>query len=288
METTLTQRDKALLLILAIIIIIFAAVLIPKVGIYALITNRSDLQEQINKQKAENEQMFLELIESGISGAYAENGALARSYLAKLVLNEYQKVAKQSTVVNTSKGYVTARDWINPIKYKGFVSGETEYFESINVDPSANGRHEGLITIHDLQFAVNIYEAEVEADLSVDNTFSFNTSYCENAENLSDLASMIVLSSQLSRRGSCFVQIFEYNKLEMEDESLGTVKITVLVITPLSDDTDSAWNKLASKICECHNCGAPYYKSDFEDKAELGEDMTCSSCGELLDGTTIG
>lgn len=286
MDTTLTQRDKALLLILAIIIIIFAAVLIPKVGIYALITNRNDLKEQINKQKAENQQLFLELIESGISGAFAENGAMAKSYLNKILLNEIHKAAKLSAVVNTSNSYMTARDWINPIKYKGFVSGETEYFESINVDPSSNGVRESVITIHDMQFTVNIYEAEVEAELSVDNTFSFNTSYCENAEYLGDLASMIVLSSQLSRRGSCIIQIFEYSKLEMEDEAMGTVKITVLVITPVNADLA----EFANLVCECHNCGTPYYKDDLRAKLEESEGAgyACTLCGEILDETTLG
>lgn len=291
METTLTQRDKALLLILGIIIIIFAAVLIPKVGIYALITNRSELATEINKQKEENQTLFVELIQSGVSGAYAESGAMAKNYLNKLVLSEKHDAAKLSTTVNSSNSYMTARDWINPVKYKGFVSGETSYFDSINVEPSTNGVQENNIEMYEISFPVNVYEAEVEAELSIDNTFSFNTAHCTNVDKLNDLASMIVLSSQLARRGSCIIQVFEYKKDDFSEDGQATVTLTVLVITPLNDNL----GQYASTICECHSCGTPYYLSDFETKLqdkiiEEGEGavVTCTNCGEVIDGTTIG
>ncbi len=291
METTFTQRDKALLLILGIIIIIFAAVLIPKFGIYALITSRSELTEQINKQTEENQLLFAELVQNGISGAYAESGAMAKNYLNRVVLEEKHDAAKISTAVNSSNSYMTARDWINPVKYKGFVSGETTYFDSINVEPSTNGVQENAIEMYEISFPVNIYEAEIEAELSVDNTFSLNASHCTNIDKLNDLASMIVLSSQLARRGSCIIQVFDYKKGDFTEDGQATIKVTVLVITPIIDNLGD----YASTVCECHSCGTPYYLSDYQTKLqdkilEEGEGavVTCTNCNEVIDGSTIG
>lgn len=291
METTLTQRDKALLLILGIILIIFAAVMIPKIGIYSLITSRKETTEQISKQKEENNTLLMELVRNGVPAVYAESAASAKYYLTKNVLLEKHDAAKLSTAVNSSNSYMTARDWINPIKYKGFVSGETVYFDTIDIDPSANGVQESTIEIYEISFPVNIYEAEIDAALSIDNEFSFNATHCTNLENLNDLASMVVLSSQLAKRGSCLIQVFDYKKSEFEEESQSTVTLTVLVITPVN----ASLGDYASSVCECHYCGKAYYLSDYQadlqDKIiEMGEGavVTCDNCGEELDGSTIG
>lgn len=288
METTLTQRDKALLLILGIILIIFAAVMIPKVGIYALISTRSETATTIATQKSENETLYMELVQSGVNGAYVESGAMAKKYLETKLLNEKHDIARLSTSICRQDSYDTAKNWIYTMKYKGYVIGETAYFDSLNVVPKSVVTTDGL-TMFDITYDVKKLEADVEIVLSTETKFNFDLQYCTNLDTLNDLATMLVMASQTMRRGSCMVSEFVYNKSSLE-EGQDTITLTVVVYTP----ANNAYSGYASEICECHHCGYAYtlewYKTQIENASIEGGEATvsCPSCSELLDGTTIG
>ncbi len=287
METTLTARDKALLLVLAIILVVFAAIMIPNYGIYALLTTRSETKAEIDAQKIENQKLYADLIVSGINGAYAENGAMAKKYLENKLLEQKHDLAHQSNSVCRQDSFDTAKNWIYTMKYKGFVVGETAYFDSLNVTAQVV-TPDDILTEGETSYDVNKYIADVDAILSTDIDFNFELDFCNNNDSINDLASMLVLASQAIRRGSCYVSEFDYNKAIGEDAKT-TISVTIVVYTPASTD----YSKYASEICECHECGYAYTKDWFLTKSEEatieGDGIVkCPDCELVLDGTTIG
>lgn len=287
METTLTARDKALLLVLAIILVVFAAIMIPNYGIYALLATRSETKADIDAQKIENQKLYADLIVSGVNGAYAENGAMAKKYLENKLLEQKHDLAHQSNSVCRQDSFDTAKNWIYTMKYKGFVVGETAYFDSLNVT-SQVVTPDDILTEGETSYDVNKYIADVDAILSTDIDFNFELDFCNNNDSINDLASMLILASQAIRRGSCYVSEFDYNKAIGED-SKSTISVTIVVYTPASSD----YSKYASEICECHECGYAYTKEWFLTKSEEatidGDGIVkCPDCEIVLDGTTIG
>lgn len=288
METTLTQRDKALLLILGIILIVFAAVMIPKFGIYALISSRSETKEAINKQKTENEALYMELISNGVNGAYAESAAMAKNYLEKRLLAEKHDLALLSNSICRQESFDTAKNWISTMKYKGFVIGEDSYFASLNLADQMVLPDDSL-TLDKVSYNVNKYESPVEVVLSTEIVFSFSLDNCLNVDTLNDLAAMLVMSSQAIRRGSCTVTEFNYEK-NFEEAAKDKVSVTIAVYTTVNEELSG----YASEICECHSCGYAYtlawYNTQLEDSAIEGGVgvVSCPDCQAELDGTTIG
>lgn len=262
--------------------------MIPKYGIYALITSRTENATAIASQKSENEQIYQELVTSGISGAYAESGAMAKKYLETKLLNEKHIIARLSTAICRQDSYDTAKNWIYTMKYQGYVIGETAYFDSLNVNPQSVTVADGL-TMFDITYEVNKYESEVEVVLSTETKFNFNLEYCTNLDSIYDLATMLVMASQAQRRGSCIVSEFVYDKVDAE-EAKESVKITIIVYTSANDELSG----YASEICECHECGYAYtlawFKTQMEKLSIDGAEttVTCPSCSATLDGTTIG
>ena len=75
MQFKMTERDKVLLIVLAIVIVLFAAIMIPQYGIKDLIVSMQDTDKKITEQKAANDQKLLTLAQMGIPAAFAENSS---------------------------------------------------------------------------------------------------------------------------------------------------------------------------------------------------------------------
>jgi|GEM_PF-4465838 cell division protein FtsL len=290
MEKTFTARDKALLLILGIIVIVFAAVMIPSIGgtpigIYSLITSRSELKKQITEQNNENEVAFNELVQSGIDPRFAESAMVARSNLQKTVLETKHEVAKLSQTADKEGGYKTAKKWIEPTKYDSFVLGGEELLTSFQVTSNEDGFEESTIMIGENYYNVYRYEGEASCMLLDEKQYCFDTDNYFQVEDINDLAGFVVLSAQMIRRGSIIVESYQFDPVDSTYQDVIVAPFSVYV--PQGD----AISAYSSQICECRTCGNPYYKVDYEEQVKNlneGESVHCTKCDAELDGVTIG
>lgn len=274
METTFTQRDKALLIILGIVLVVFASVMIPNYGIYSLITTRSELKADINKQQSENEQTLTELIASGISSGSAENGSLAKTILLRAILTEQHHLAKLSLTFESSKSYATAKEWLEPVKYEDFTKGGIELFGDLSVSNNSSGFEASTITFGDSDFEIDLYKGDVGCNLLDGDSYTIEAPHMQVGDDYL-LGSYIVLIDQLIKRGSIIVKGFEYSSTTATGESEIVIPIEIYV----PQDNNLAY--YASTVCECHNCGNPYYLSTYEEfllSATEGEVYVCPNC----------
>ena len=284
MEKTMTARDKALLLILGIIIIVFAGVMFPAIGdraigIYSLITARSEVKKKITDQERENEEKFTSLVQSGLSPSYIENAIGARRSLQSDILALKHEIAKVSLTADKEGGYKTAKKWIEPTKYDNFVIGGDELLTNFKVTGNEDGFSEFSLTMGETYLYVYRYEGDASCEATMERSYLFDTENYTNVEDVSSIATFVVLTAQMIRRGSVIVKEFEYNPLEDTTE-LG-VSVPFEVYAPLED--------IHYDICECTNCGTPYYKSDYDEaKRDPEAVVTCQNCEAELDGVVIG
>lgn len=274
METTLTQRDKALLIILGIILVVFAAVMVPNYGIYALITTSNELKTEINTQKNENEQALTALVSSGISAASAENGSLAKTILLKAILSEQHQLAKLSLTLESSKSYATAKEWLEPVKYVDYTKGGVELFADLSVSQNDSGFESAELTMGDVSYRVDMYRGEIGCNLIDGDAYILDADHLQADESYL-LGSYIVLIDQLVKRGSIIIKDFEYSTTTAG----GNGQITVPIEIYVPENNQIAY--YASTVCECHSCGNPYYLSVYEEfilNASEGEIYTCPNC----------
>ncbi|MBQ7653144.1 MAG: hypothetical protein IJS93_02085 [Clostridia bacterium] len=284
MEKTLTARDKALLLILGIIVIIFAGVMIPAIGgkpigIYSQITASQDVKKKIVTQENENEEMFTNLVASGLDPRFVENAIGARKSLQSDVLALKHEITKVSQTADKEGGYKTAKKWIEPTKYDNFVLGGDELLSNFKVTGNEDGFSEYSLSMGDTYLYVYRYEGDSSCEAPLERSYLFDTENYDDAESFSPVATFVVLTAQMIRRGSVIVKEYEYNPLE--EHASSTVTVPFEVYAPLVD--------VHYDICECTNCGTPYYKADYDaNSADAEEPLTCSNCESELDGVVIG
>ncbi len=274
METTLTQRDKALLIILGIILVVFAAVMIPNYGIYALITTSSELKGEIKTQQNENEQALTALVSSGISAGSAENGSLAKTVLLRAILSEQHQLAKLSLTLESSKSYATAKEWLEPVKYVDYTKGGVELFADLSVSQNDSGFESAEITMGDISYVIDMYRGEIGCNLVDGDAYLLDADHLQVDESYL-LGSYIVLIDQLIKRGSIIIKDFEYSTTVSSGN--GQISIPIEIYVP--ENNQIAY--YASTICECHSCGNPYYLSTYEEyllSASEGEFYTCPYC----------
>lgn len=287
METTFTQRDKALLIILGIVLVVFAAVMIPNYGIYALITSQNEIKTEINTQQLANEQALSELVSSGISASSAENGSLAKTVLLRAILTEQHQLAKLSLTLQSAKSYATAKEWLEPVRYEDFTKGGNELFADLAVTDNNSGFELIDISFGEITFNVDKYSGIIGCDLIDGDSYVIEAPHMIVDENY-NLGAYAMLIDQLVKRGSIIVKDFEYSTTTTTGAS--QILIPIDIYAPQN-------NRLAyyaSTVCECHNCGNPYYLSTYEEfllSVEEGEVYICPNCdGEISqeDATPIG
>ena len=282
MQYKMTERDKVLLIVLAIVIVLFAAIMIPQYGIKDLIVSMQDTDKKITEQKAANDEKLLTLAQMGIPAAFAENSAACKNYLQKQILEGKHAAAKWSQVVVSSASYSVANEWLIPLCHLYGIGGNAEVFEEMIVHSNESGFYPATITLYEGDYATKQYAATVQC-FTGDNKYVLELEYAHDSVDVQELATLIATYGIFMERGSISIEDAKFL-----EEGVGEgIELHIAVITP-----DSATlGEYGREVCECHNCGLPYYKSAYDAALAALDDPTegvpCEGCEAILDGETL-
>lgn len=290
MNSKLSQRDKVLLIVLVLVIVVFAAVMIPTYGIKDLIVSIRDTKTAIATQQQENNDTLVVLRSKGIPSGMAENAAGARNYLARKSLELKFQAAKVSQLNVNTDAYGVAEGWLLPLMYVDCINGnDTEgvrimEFMTVNV---SSGYSINEIDVAGNLYNCNLYSCNITCEPDSVNTYLVDLQYSSDETNLDQLAFIIALYTIAEERGSISVENY------MVENELGGEQV-VLSIT-LRVPQGALLSSYAKEICECHHCGHVYSVSQYEgwlaDSYEEVEEpgvVHCPECDEVIDGETLG
>lgn len=267
METKMTSRDKVLLIVLAIVLVIFGAIMIPTYGIKDLIVNMNETRDKIKAQTITNEETLRNLSSAGISAAYAENYAQAKRALNKKILQtKYDAVKMQQTSLS-AKAYAVAEQWLTPVKYLHFDAGNTEMYANVNITNNSSGFNSSNITVTTNTFEVERYGCSFTCSVAGDEKYVLELDHLDVESDVDELSLLVAIYTILEERGSVTIKDWSFND--------GNISIGMELVIP----HDSQIDDYAAQIGECHVCGTPYYISDYQAQlADLPEGETQVKC----------
>ena len=279
METKMSSRDKLLLIVLAIVLVVFGAVMIPNYGIKDLIVSIQDTRKAISEQNSTNAELLDALTQSGVSAAYAESSEQAKSHLREDILGIKYDAVKFQQMSLSAKAYAVANQWLLPIKYMHFESGNTVLYSSIVVTNNESGFTEGDITVGETGYAVERYNCVFSFIVSETEKYELSTDYLDPDASVDSLSLLIAAYNILQERGSVVIEDWTL------EETGATMHLALII------PEESHIDEYAAEIGECEHCGRPYYIRDYEnDLADLEDGQTevlCPECEQPLTGKAL-
>lgn len=278
MEMKLTERDKMLLIILVIMVIVFGAVMIPSYGIMASINSIKEDNAAIKAQKAENESAMEELIDKGVDSGYVESPINARRKVEENILAAQYDAVKMSQMSLSADSTSVARDWLLPVAYVGYENGtEAEKLLKDIAISSQQGYTQSNLDIEGYLYMTNSYPCVLTCSV-VNPSYEYQTKYMEDSN--VQLCDWVVALNVLAERGSVhFATGSAAWTFADEDSMLWTLDLAI--------PQDSKIEQYKHLLGECHQCGHYYSIAEYQEYEANEMEMHCVECEGVLTGDTI-
>lgn len=249
MEVKMTQRDKLLLIVLVLVIVVFAAVMIPNYGIKDLIVSITDTKKEIGVQKEENNATLQQMAAQGLPVGLASNAAATKRRLETLIVDEKYTAAKIGQTVAPTTAYEVAENWLHPLAYLHAIKGNPQLLQTpLEVKQNTGGFATSQLNLFDHMYPVDEYTCTMVCTAYANNTYTVDMSYASVDTDDDQLAFIIALYTLIAERGS-----IEINSCVFEAGNTAAT-LTLSIKVP----ADSALTQYGGEVCECHTCGKVY------------------------------
>ena len=279
MELKVSARDKMLLIVLAVILAIFGAVMFPSVGIKDSISAIRDANRTIEEQEMANDELRDKLREAGIA-AYGESLGGAKNALYDDILQcKYDAIKVQQNTLavaaNEEKAYAVADEWLQAVEHQYFEAGNNKLYAVVSVTGNAGAFSDMDVTVGDAAYPVQKYTCTLGCT-ATNNAYTLELEYMNDEMSKVQMNLLISTYDLLCERGSVTVNSWSFNEK--------SIMMNLELIIP--DSSNVA--EYASQIGECHDRGKPYYLSDYNTElANNAEGVKCKGCGKLLTGEAM-
>ena len=278
METKITERDKILLILLVILIIIFGAVMIPNYGIMASINAIKETNAAIRTQRGDNETALKELVEKGIDSGYAENAMQARRRIEEEVLALQYDAVKMSQMSLSADSTSVAREWLLPIAYVNYENGTDtdKLLKDISIN-TRQGYNQNILILDGYQYLISSYPCTVSCH-TADDSFDYETTYMEVGQDM--LCDWVLAHNILIERGSVNIATGT-SAWNIADDG------NMLWSLELDIPQNSQIEQYKHLLGECHHCGQYYSLAEYQEYADEEVPMVCPNCEGELTGESI-
>ena len=256
MEIKMTAKDKMLLMVLAIIVVVFAAVMIPTYGIKDLITKSGELKTQIAEQELENSDKLKLLRESGIKTGVADNSALALRSLEQTIREKKYVAAMFGEALAPYAIATLSYQWFDNVCYINGIKDEYQAFCSdVRMEAGANnvvelGVPDGTEEYYDtVELTTARYQIVVNvADKDYDRKVTINSEGAAEGNSINLYAPLLMYLRNMEQKGSIYIESYDWNENKFE--------VTFRLLMVGSDQGE--FSKYASEVAKCPVCGEIY------------------------------
>ncbi len=279
MTLKISEKDKSLLIVLAIIIVLFAGIMMPKFGIKALLEETQTVKIETEELVASNALKLGEIMQSGIPERYAENYQRAQDAMENNILHKKHEAIKIANIIcnysSTSVG--VPYDWVEDIHYLNYQINELNVYASVFYEEQSANLKDIIVfpsgdeEIEDEEVGVMISSIRIKLLSEGFNEFGIQIEMQDDEFDLSSFARLLVYLAQLEQKGSIIIDSYTYN-YDPDNHPDGDSTVSFTIFMPPEGDMKN----YSAFIGECGNCGEPYY---YEDAAN--GDYVCA-CGAAI------
>lgn len=256
MQIKMTQKDKMLLMVLAIIVVVFAAVMIPSYGIKDLITKSNELKTQIAEQETANTNKLNSLKEAGIKAGVADNSALALRSLERTILEKKYVAAMFAEALAPYSIATLSYQWFDNVCYLNGINDEYQSFCSdVREEAGANNVVKiGVQEVPDQPFdtidvTIARYMVVVNvADKDYDRKITINSEGAYEENSINYYAPLLMYLRNMEQKGSIYIDSYAYEDGKFE------VSFRLLMV----GSENGEFSKYASEVSKCPVCEEVY------------------------------
>ncbi len=251
----MTQKDKVLLILLGVILVVALVVVIPGFGIMACNDKIKEYNEQTTTLEDELTVAVAELREMGVEPAYAENFRLAKDRLEKKIMDQKQEASRLAhSIMAFAESFDVDEQWIYGLEYKnGVVSDEdsvlVSYDKFADVDRSANADHE--YTVKDTNYTLKSAERSIDFTVSEAADCYLNCQMILEGFNVNDLGALILYLQHITSKGSLLINEATYDA----EAKSGSIDFTAMMTA--TDGISRYAQEIAEALEEQENQNAP-------------------------------
>lgn len=227
----LSERDKMLLVLLAIVLLVAVAYLLPGVGMSAAMEKTDQYEEMKLDQEDDNNVLLYELRSMGISVALAERSVAARNDLNNKI-DQYKVEASRlaGNIMEYMQTYGVDEAWIDGLEYRyGVTSDESELLVNYNKSNDVTGQINNDLTYEDNKTnrTYTIKSAERTIAFEVANTAEtyYQADLMMEGYSIEEMGALLLFVQHMASKGSLLIDSVTYDVLKKS----GTVSITVLM-----------------------------------------------------------
>jgi len=226
----ITERDKLLLVVLAIILVVTLAIMMPGVGVMSCNTEIENIETQIDSINTELALELSKLREMGISQVDADNYTRAGRNLDTKILQEKEEAARyvDCILANTDSSFVD-QQWVKSIQYIGAVIGspDDKIFEYNAIsDVSKSGNETRTLIVDGAEYELTVAWRSVPLSTGENaDKYLLTLEYTIESYNENAFGALVLYLQQIAAKGSLYVTNVQYNP----KEGIGTVEMYALM-----------------------------------------------------------
>ncbi|MBP5404718.1 MAG: hypothetical protein J6Y74_02085 [Clostridia bacterium] len=226
----ITQRDKILLVVLAIVFVVALAIVMPSVGV---LDCRTELQNIATATEELNEKLAAELAElreMGINSSDAENVRQAQDHLDDKTKEKMEEAARiANSIMAYAETYNVDTQWINSLQYIGGVQSNNPEdrlldFEDVT-DTNKEENVEKVIVVGNSEYTITVAKRAIEFSDMENPKASLELDFTLTGLNQDHFGALILYLQQVAAKGSLHVTGVNY----LTGEKTGTITMYALM-----------------------------------------------------------
>jgi len=173
----MTERDKMLLILLAVILIVALAIVVPGYGVMDTREKIQKTKDSISELDGELDDQLAELMSMGVSAGAADNPYLAQKNLETEIHKRKEEAARlPENILEYSKNFSVNDDWLRGLEYRsgyrstGYEDEEGEVQDdkilNISITGGQNGVENSDFLLGDKYIKLNFVRRTVESTVA--------------------------------------------------------------------------------------------------------------------------
>ena len=225
----MTQRDKVLLILLGLILVVALVVVLPGMGIMSCNEKTKEYQSKTAEMDEVLAEALTELRDMGVDVALAENFRLANDRLEKKIFDQKQEAARLAhSIMAYAESFDVDEQWIYGLEYKyATISDDENLLISYDkfLDVTRNPNSDQDYTIKDTIYTLKSSDREIKYTVYESAETYLNCQLILEGYNVNDIAAFILFLQQITSKGSILINEATYSAIDRS----GKISFTALM-----------------------------------------------------------
>ena len=244
----MTERDKILLIFLAIILVVAIVVVLPGFGVMSCNDKVAEYKDKSADLDEELDDALAELRSMGVDPLYAERRNIARERLENKIFDLKQEASRLAgNIMAYAQTYAVDEQWIDGLEYRyGVASDDSERIVSYDKtqDVTGEANKDTEYTINDTIYTLKSARRTIQFSVTSDAQCVYGAELTLEGYRIEDMGAMLLYIQHLTSKGSLLIDNVKY------DTKTNTGSVSFIVLMTSTDGISRYAQEIAEKLAE--------------------------------------